>query len=708
MVMRQDRRRRRLWALGAALSALASMHCNYVFGIPDAEMGPVAEDDLSARGAFPWALAPATPTPCSSDEQCSSDDWCQVPSCQAGVCTATPLDGIALPSEEQEVDDCSILHCVKGVSTAFADDTDVVPDGLECTVDECFAGMSLHTPLPSGTACRSDGGTFCYKDQCVQCIDDSSCTDPYETCGGAGSAYQCGCTPSTCVDAGLTCGVAGDGCGGTLDCNDGFTEPGETDSDCGGNVANCPTRCDLGQNCTTATDCNSGACDAVSELCVGGQWALGFGGDVGSSLITHAITTDSELNVIIVGELTGEVVIDGLTLASSGGRDAFVVKFDSTGALVWMEAFGDAGEQIAYDVAVDSLDDVLVVGSFQGTMTFNGSVASPISSSDQQDAFVAKLAADYGDGKWASAFGAGGDQIAHSVAVTAQSHVVVAGQNDGPISFGGDTFVPLGASANGFVAMLDVQGDHVWSHPIHSSDELSASEVAVAPDDHIYVAGTLHSDLTFGAKTLYGDQGGASGIFVVRLEPVAGSDQWFDIFSDTKDITMSALAVDSNSHAIVGGEFTGQLFMKTLLTKPNGADSAVFVARLDDGGAVTWNKQSGCSGAQVVHDLAVDHDDNLIVAGSFTTSFIFGGAYGSMTAEEDAFFVKLDAGGSTLLADVVMLDDPGSQRGKAIAVDAWNQPVLAGTMSGAATTVGSVPVGPFEAQQSLFIARPPP
>jgi hypothetical protein len=38
------------------------------------------------------------------------------------------------------------------------------------------------------------------------------------TCGGAGRANVCGCTPTTCESAGANCGTVEDGCGGSLEC----------------------------------------------------------------------------------------------------------------------------------------------------------------------------------------------------------------------------------------------------------------------------------------------------------------------------------------------------------------------------------------------------------------------------------------------------------------------------------------------------------
>ena len=81
-------------------------------------------------------------------------------------------------------------------------------------------------------------------DGCGNVIQCGACTPP-QTCGGGGVAGQCGapdagsCTPKSCAQQGIQCGVASDGCGNILTC------------------PNCPN----GQSCNTTT----GQCQQNSQ-----------------------------------------------------------------------------------------------------------------------------------------------------------------------------------------------------------------------------------------------------------------------------------------------------------------------------------------------------------------------------------------------------------------------------------------------------------
>ncbi|HEX8792969.1 MAG TPA: hypothetical protein VF765_18615, partial [Polyangiaceae bacterium] len=115
-----------------------------------------------------------------------------------------------------------------------------------------FGGGDTGADGNGGGVCKTckDLGYTCGMngDGCGHVLDCGSCTYP-EYCGGGGFS-KCGgnlgvspdggmiCTPTTCAALGYTCGMAGDGCGKTLDCGT-CTSPeycgGGGFSKCGGN-----------------------------------------------------------------------------------------------------------------------------------------------------------------------------------------------------------------------------------------------------------------------------------------------------------------------------------------------------------------------------------------------------------------------------------------------------------------------------------------
>ncbi|NLY94739.1 MAG: hypothetical protein GXY23_12005 [Myxococcales bacterium] len=100
---------------------------------------------------------------------------------------------------------------------------------------------------------------------------------------------------------------------------------------------------------------------------------------------------DDEYVYAVAVDAAGDVVIGGSTYDvfpgedGAGGADAYLLRFDRTGAVVGLRQFGTDDDDAVYAVVVDDQGDLVVVGDTAGT--FAGQT-----SSGDVDAFVAKLA----------------------------------------------------------------------------------------------------------------------------------------------------------------------------------------------------------------------------------------------------------------------------------------------------------------------------
>jgi outer membrane protein assembly factor BamB len=85
------------------------------------------------------------------------------------------------------------------------------------------------------------------------------------------------------------------------------------------------------------------------------------------------MTVDSAGNVLIAGTFASTVNFGGSTLVASGNdNDIFVAKLDANGEHLWSNRFGDSSDQFGASIAVDSAGNVLLTGSFTGSVSFGG------------------------------------------------------------------------------------------------------------------------------------------------------------------------------------------------------------------------------------------------------------------------------------------------------------------------------------------------
>ncbi|APR88540.1 Hypothetical protein A7982_13889 [Minicystis rosea] len=241
-------------------------------------------------------------------------------------------------------------------------------------------------------------------------------------------------------------------------------------------------------------------------------WSKSFGGQ-GDQEVT-GVAVDAAGEVMIVGHHSNGLDFGGTVgaIPNEGGKDAFVAKLDASGEPVWAKALGDASEQRGFGIASDASGNILVTGGFQGTIDFGGgTVKSPAN----DGVFLAKLDAS-GNHVWSKVFGGDETTIAHgrSVAFTGSGDVVVSGDVNGVLDFGGG---PRPGYGGLFVARLNGQGDHVWSRGFGGGGLIvQGTEVLTDVSGNIIVAGSYNGSVDFGFGLVTANNSNAN-IFLMKL-----------------------------------------------------------------------------------------------------------------------------------------------------------------------------------------------
>src|SRR6185369_5451019 len=85
----------------------------------------------------------------------------------------------------------------------------------------------------------------------------------------------------------------------------------------------------------------------------------------------HYSATDSQNNVIAIGDFFGTVDFGG-TILSNSLSQVFVAKYNQAGLLLWVKQYGGNSQQTGNRVAVDSAGNIVIAGSYTGTINFGG------------------------------------------------------------------------------------------------------------------------------------------------------------------------------------------------------------------------------------------------------------------------------------------------------------------------------------------------
>jgi hypothetical protein len=277
-------------------------------------------------------------------------------------------------------------------------------------------------------------------------------------------------------------------------------------------------------------------------------WSASFGD--GAKQNGQAIAVDAAGNVVVTGDIDGTVDFGDGAPVTAAGSNAFVLKLNPGGDVLWKKHFGDADLQVGFGVAVDAAGNVLLTGSFSGSIDFGG---GPLTSAGLDDVFIAKLNAAAGGFVWAARFGDASEQNGTSIASDAAGNAVITGRFKGSVNFGGGS-MSAGAMDNIFVAKFTSGGQLMWSKGYGDASAQLGQGVAVDGAGNVVFAGYFSGSANFGGGAL--TSAGVSDAFVAKLD-AAGDHQWSQRFGDAQGLCALSVAVDAVGNVGLVGYFAG-------------------------------------------------------------------------------------------------------------------------------------------------------
>ena len=402
------------------------------------------------------------------------------------------------------------------------------------------------------------------------------------------------------------------------------------------------------ENCLTPEDEACNGDDPLECPPLGDGWLKTYGEAMTPQIISDiAIAPDGDL--VLVGSFGGVIDLGGGPMASTGNFDILVAKVTTLGELVWAKRFGDSNAQQAHAVAIDGTGAIYVGGSVFGSVDFGDGV---LTSKGSDDAFVAKFDADGGH-LWSKLFGDTASQEVRALAVTKANQVILAGNFGGTVNFGGAPLSSAGVD-DMFLAKLDETGFHVASRRMggQGADELRA--IALTSTDQLIVTGNFATGLELPPGNIFTSKGGFD-VFAAQFTPSFNA-VWAHGWGDPDVQQAFDVAVGPNDDVYLAGAFEGVLdFFGQQLQPPDPVARTLYVTRIAaTGDSVVWAKSFGDATAFTTQGtLAVSASDELTIAGSFVGGIDFGG--GLLTGPEaaDVFFAKLGGDGAHLSSRVL-------------------------------------------------------
>lgn len=286
------------------------------------------------------------------------------------------------------------------------------------------------------------------------------------------------------------------------------------------------------------------------------QWIRQLGTTAWDEALGLAI--DAAGNSIVVGQTDGDLGGSGY----AGATDAFILKYDAAGNLLWRRQHGSAAEDIANAAAVDANGNIYIAGFSRGDL--DGQLNT---NSGWADLMLIKYDAA-GNHQWTRLYGSVVTDKGTAITLDSTGAIYIAGATadslDGIPSAGGYDY---------FVVKYDAAGNRLWTRQFGSGADDFAYGITADASGNVYVAGSTAGALDGNTNT------GAEDVFVAKYD-ATGNRLWTRVLGTSGSDVAHAIAKDAASpYLYVVGRTAGALD-----GQPNTGGDDMFAVRFDTDG----------------------------------------------------------------------------------------------------------------------------
>ena len=336
-------------------------------------------------------------------------------------------------------------------------------------------------------------------------------------------------------------------------------------------------------------------------------------------------------------------VLNAAQPALAGDLDAFVARFDSSGALLWSTYCGGSIEDRAMDVAVDGSGNIIATG---WTYSSDFPILTPVQATNAgvSDLFVVKYT-PAGARVWSTYYGGTGSDEGWDIAADGSGNIYLGGRSsstDFPVS---NAFQSKNAGGrDAIVVKLNSNAVRQWATYYGGKDDDDGFGIAVDGGGNVSLAGATLSDNLSVPGAFQPTRVDVVDGFIARFTG-SGGLQWATYYGGYSADIAQAVACDNAGNTVVVGS-TGSITLpiRNAPMDKHAGDEA-FVVRFSTTGAVQLAAYIGGSNNEGASGVAVAPSGSIYVTGTtnsynFPTAFPFQAGHGG--GAWDAFVFKLD------------------------------------------------------------------
>lgn len=333
----------------------------------------------------------------------------------------------------------------------------------------------------------------------------------------------------------------------------------------------------------------------------------------------------------IAADSAGNIYATGFTRSFGSGVPAtpnlLLLKFDSSGQLVWQKVWNVIGGSVGQSIVVDPSGNIYVAGYTLSSDTMSNG-----------DVVLLKLNST-GNLQWQRTWGGNGTDRGYGVSVDSSGGIYVAGATDS-----------YGQGLNDILFLkFNSTGSMLWGRTWGGSGNDRGQGIVVDAAGNAYVTGLTTS---FGA--------GGSDVILLKFNP-AGSLSWQETWGGPGFDAGLGIAVDTFSNIYVTGS------IGATVPYPSFSGGDALLLKFSSGGSMLWQRSWGGPHSEVGYGVAVSSSGVAYVTGVTASS------------PSDAFLLEVNSGGGLLWEK--NWGSSSNATAYAASVDSAGEAVVAGSVS---------------------------
>jgi hypothetical protein len=330
------------------------------------------------------------------------------------------------------------------------------------------------------------------------------------------------------------------------------------------------------------------------------------------------VCKDNNGNIYAIGNtLSNDLPVTAGAFQSVYKNDyeAFLVKFDSCGALIWCTYFGtqgfDSGEKIAFS-PLDS--SIVITGYTDGTDLATTANCFQSVSAGLNDCFLAKFSLT-GTTRWITFFGGTNQDFSYAITIDVKGNIVIGGTSLSPSIHTNTTSFQqnLVGAVDAFIARFNKQGNLKFSTFYGGTNSEDIHDVATDADGNVIgVGGSFSNNLNTTAGCMQPSSNGGMDVYVIKLDSTG--NRLFSTYLGGSGVDdCYGVCSDQQKNIYLTGQTSSNDFYKTAVSQQTtivgGNDN--YCLKLTPTGTLVWSNIFGGSAFDLNIHCKIDANNNI-------------------------------------------------------------------------------------------------